>query len=50
MAVGGPSVAYADPDMPWVGLTEDEAKAKEQIEVEIANAVGPHLAFGVLDE
>jgi dihydrolipoamide dehydrogenase len=38
-----PSVAYTDPEVAWVGLTEDEAKAKG---VKIEKAVFPWAASG----
>ncbi|HUH92587.1 MAG TPA: dihydrolipoyl dehydrogenase [Casimicrobiaceae bacterium] len=38
-----PSVAYTDPEIAWVGLTEDEAKAKG---VSIGKAVFPWSAMG----
>ena len=38
-----PSVAYTDPEVAWVGLTEDEAKAKG---VKIETAVFPWAASG----
>ncbi len=38
-----PSVAYTDPEVAWVGLTEDEAKAKG---VRIEKAVFPWAASG----
>jgi len=38
-----PSVAYTDPEVAWVGLTEDEAKAKG---VKIQKAVFPWAASG----
>ncbi|MGE0798974.1 MAG: dihydrolipoyl dehydrogenase [Lautropia sp.] len=38
-----PSVAYTDPEVAWVGLTEDEAKAKG---VKLGRAVFPWAASG----
>jgi dihydrolipoyl dehydrogenase len=38
-----PSVAYTDPEIAWVGVTEDEAKAKG---VEVEKAVFPWAASG----
>src|SRR5205823_6412172 len=38
-----PSVAYTDPEIAWVGLTEDEAKAKS---VKIQKAAFPWAASG----
>jgi dihydrolipoamide dehydrogenase len=38
-----PSVAYTDPEMAWVGVTEDEAKAKG---MQIEKAVFPWAASG----
>ena len=38
-----PSVAYTDPEVAWVGLTEDEAKAKG---VKVRKAVFPWAASG----
>jgi dihydrolipoamide dehydrogenase len=38
-----PSVAYTDPEIAWVGLTEDEAKAKG---VKLGRAVFPWSASG----
>ena len=38
-----PSVAYTDPEVAWVGITEDEAKAKG---VKIGKAVFPWAASG----
>ncbi|MEY3047931.1 MAG: dihydrolipoyl dehydrogenase [Pseudomonadota bacterium] len=38
-----PSVAYTDPEVAWVGLTEDEAKAKG---VKLEKAVFPWAASG----
>jgi len=38
-----PSVAYTDPEVAWVGLTEDEAKAKG---VKIQKSVFPWVASG----
>jgi dihydrolipoamide dehydrogenase len=38
-----PSVAYTDPEVAWVGLTEDEAKAKG---VKVQKAVFPWAASG----
>jgi len=38
-----PSVAYTDPEIAWVGLTEDEAKAQG---VQIAKAMFPWTASG----
>lgn len=38
-----PSVAYTDPEVAWVGLTEDEAKAKG---IKVGKAVFPWAASG----
>jgi dihydrolipoamide dehydrogenase len=38
-----PSVAYTDPEIAWVGLTEDEAKAKD---VKVQKAAFPWAASG----
>ncbi len=38
-----PSVAYTDPEVAWVGLTEDEAKAKD---ITVGKAVFPWAASG----
>ena len=38
-----PSVAYTDPEIAWVGLTEDEAKAKS---IKLEKALFPWAASG----